>query len=784
MDVRQRGRLTLVDGSVVALAVVSALASAWFVANATGPVGPVWLLWAGPPLAAVIGAVPCLVVARLPELPGRLGQFWLAMALAQVAIGAATVYQAVDAMRVPVGEPHPLGPGTVVLNMVAMVAVIVGLFRLPAAREVTRASVLRFTADAGIVIITVGTFIWYLLEHVLKPADASREPTNFGQSDAPVLILMVLGGLSVMAILKLALVGAGGLDPRALRLIVIGAAIASSGALVGPMFEPQPHLDPTQVNMPVLLLFMTLAARTQLRTAISAAGPVAPVGPRRPFSLLPYLAVAATDGLLLYTVARAEAELPVAVAAVVLTVIVVVRQISAFYENAGLLRQVDATLLDVREAQRRLVHQASHDYLTGLANRVAFEERVLDAAAGDVPFIVGLVDLDDFKAVNDRLGHHVGDQLLVEVAGRLRAEVRGGDVVARLGGDEFAILAFAEREAAAAIVERLGAALDRPIRVAGHDLLVRASTGYADGARDAEPGELLRRADVAMYAAKESGKGRGVRYDPRLNHRAESDAQTGAELRIALDRGEFHLLYQPVVGLPGGEPLGAEALVRWRHPLGHLVAPDQFIGVAERTGLIVPLGRWILREACRQAAEWLREHGAAREWAVGVNISARQLREPGFAAEVADALRAVELPAERLVVEVTETAVFDNGPAVEALAAVSALGVRIALDDFGTGHSSLGLLRTCPVDILKVDKSFIATITNGGGEAVVANAMIQIAEGLGLQAVAEGVETEEQAAMLARMGYRIGQGYLFDRPLPAAEAGRRLAVPVTAGVHR
>jgi diguanylate cyclase (GGDEF)-like protein len=783
MGVRQRAPVSVQTGSVAALGLVAALSAAWFAVNLHGRVGPVWLLWVGPPVAGLIAAMVSLRVGLLPPLRGKLGQFWAGMAVAQVCLATAAVFQARSALRDPTGLAQELDTETVLANAVGMLVVVVGLLRLPAARQITRAAVLRFAADAGIVVVTAGTFVWYFLVHGPSAAPPP-ERSGLGESNMPLLILLVLGSLSIMAFAKVAFLGAGGLDRRALRLTIVGAAITASGGAFVPLFGPQPHLDPSQATVPVMMLFMAVGAGSQERAARRPEGPVVAAVRRRPFSLLPYVAVVATDVLLLVTVGQREAELPVAIAAVALTAIVVVRQISAFYENAGLLRQVDATLLDVREAQRRLAHQATHDSLTGLVNRMAFEERVLDAAAGDVPFIVGLVDLDDFKAVNDRLGHHVGDLLLVEVAGRLRAEVRGDDVVARLGGDEFAILAHAEPEDAAAIVERLCAALDRPIRVSGHDLLVRSSAGYADGSPDADPGELLRRADLAMYAAKEAGKGRGIRYDTALNHRAESDAQMGAELRLALDRGEFHLVYQPVVSLPDGVAMGVEALVRWRHPQGRTVPPDVFIAAAERTGLIVPLGRWILYEACRQGAAWLHEQGDGREWAVGVNISARQLREPGFADEIAAAMTATGLPAHRLIVEVTETAVFDNGPAVEALAAVSALGVRIALDDFGTGHSSLGLLRTCPVDILKVDKSFIGTITNGGGEAVVATAMIQIAEGLGLQAVAEGVETAEQAAKLVELGYRIGQGYLFDRPLPPVEAGTRLAVSAPLAVHR
>jgi len=434
------------------------------------------------------------------------------------------------------------------------------------------------------------------------------------------------------------------------------------------------------------------------------------------------------------------------------------------------------SLLEVRSAQEELVHQASHDSLTGLANRSLFEERSRQALARNDQISVVLVDLDDFKGVNDQLGHPVGDRLLAAVAQRLRSGVRGDDLVARLGGDEFALLLIDTSESDAhQILTRLEQAFEAPVRAGEHDLLVRCSAGLAESWPGADPAELLRRADVAMYAAKDQGKGRGTRYEASLDLKADNDALLGAELRHGLDRDEFYMLFQPIVALPDGNTVGAEALVRWRHPSGRDVPPDQFVVVAERTGLIGALGGWILRAVCRQAMQWLQRHGPDCRWTVSVNISARQLREPGFAAEVTRVLTETGLPADRLVMEVTETAAFDNGPAVAALLEIKALGVKISLDDFGTGHSSLGLLRTCPVDVLKLDKSFVDGITGGAGEAVIAVAVIQIANGLGLAAIAEGVETPEQAARLHELGYRMAQGFHFARPMPSEQVGPLLA---------
>jgi diguanylate cyclase (GGDEF)-like protein len=408
---------------------------------------------------------------------------------------------------------------------------------------------------------------------------------------------------------------------------------------------------------------------------------------------------------------------------------------------------------------------AMRDDLTGLPNRRLLEELIRDELDRGGRPQVAFIDLDDFKRINDGLGHAVGDQLLIAVGRRLTGVLRPGDVVARLGGDEFAVLMPDTGQAAAdALVTELASALEQPVFAGEHHLLVQAGIGVADAAGTRDPFELLRRADVAMYAAKES-KSRQERFRPEFDQRASEHAQLGAQLREALDQGQFQLVYQPIVALPHGELAGVEALIRWHHPELGFMSPADFIPVAERNGQIVELGAWILLEACSQAATWLATLGAAAPGKVSVNVSARQLVEPDFAEVVAAVLAATGLPAQRLAIEVTETAVFGGGRAIEALDAVHRLGVRIALDDFGTGHSSLGLLQTCPVDILKVDKSFVDNVTMAGRHAVIATALINVSDGLNLDAIAEGVETAEQAQELYRLGYRFAQGYHFGRPV-------------------
>jgi len=301
--------------------------------------------------------------------------------------------------------------------------------------------------------------------------------------------------------------------------------------------------------------------------------------------------------------------------------------------------------------------------------------------------------------------------------------------------------------------------------------VVRASIGVAAAEAGDDLDSLMRDADIAMYAAKDRGKSNYVRYTPDMGLRIRTGAELAADLREAIDQGQFHLVYQPIVELDGERLVGTEALVRWQHPQRGLISPADFIPVAERTGLIVPIGRWVLREACRQAARWRAEWPAAAELMMSVNVAGRQLREPGFLAEVAEVLAESGLPPRCLSVEVTETAVFEDTEAIAVLYGLRELGTRLALDDFGTASSSLGLLLTCPVTTLKLDRSFVEAITTVTRQAAVATAVSQIASALALTAVAEGIETPEQAELLRDLGYRYAQGYLFSRPRPPEEVG-------------
>jgi predicted signal transduction protein with EAL and GGDEF domain len=348
--------------------------------------------------------------------------------------------------------------------------------------------------------------------------------------------------------------------------------------------------------------------------------------------------------------------------------------------------------------------------------------------------------------------------------------------VARLGGDEFTVLlpGLTDDEVAG-VLWRLTDVIQQPVMLAGNEMVARISVGVTHSQPEDSPEELIRRADVAMYAAKSAGGGRCAWFDPTMDRLAADDARMGHDLRRAIIRGELFVLYQPIVELPHGGLAGVEALVRWEHPELGLISPAVFIPLAERNGFIVELGRWVLEQVIVQAASWQRTFGVHGPEKVSVNISARQLHEPGFAAEVAELVGRAGLDPGLLVAEVTETAVLGTGVALAAVRELHALGLRVALDDFGTGQSSLSLLVDCPVNVLKVDKSFVDGMTLSGPQAVIVDKLIGITDGLAIQAVAEGVETEAQAHRLHEVGYRYAQGFHFARPMPGVEIDLLLA---------
>jgi diguanylate cyclase (GGDEF)-like protein len=424
------------------------------------------------------------------------------------------------------------------------------------------------------------------------------------------------------------------------------------------------------------------------------------------------------------------------------------------------------------------IRHAFNDSLTGLPNRALLLDR-LDVALAraereDQPVSVLFLDLDGFKVVNDSLGHVAGDRLLIEVARRLSGCLRRGDTAARIGGDEFAILLgdIGNPDRAPHVAERLIDALAEPITVLGREVFVSASIGIAHAQGDAE--NLLRNADVAMYRAKRSGEaGAYAIFEPSMHAAVVERLELEADLRRAIERDELVLHYQPIVDLAGGQVVGLEALLRWAHPRRGLVTPFEFIPLAEETGLIVDLGRWVLHEACRQAAEWRDDLRTGRPW-VSVNLSGLQLLDGSLDAEVAAALAESGLDPAGLTLEITETVlVQDVAAAVDHLEKLRALGVSIAIDDFGTGYSSLRYIGRFPADVLKIAKPFVDGL-HAESDAALVRTIIALADSLGLRTVAEGIEDREQHARLSELGCMLGQGYLFARPLAPEAAGDML----------
>ncbi|GIE31077.1 hypothetical protein Ait01nite_041220 [Actinoplanes italicus] len=695
------------------------------------------LVW----IPAVCGVATAVVAfaATSGSTSGPLRQFWRRLAVAMGAVLAGTVSQTVEVAVVPFDGMPPLGERTLILYVLGTGLAITALLRLPSGgrswRQLTTALL-----DLAVVAVTAGVAA---SEYMGWAVDRFG-----GRASAWYLNLAMVGiGVAGVVVVVKIMTARRSPAPRAALwwLSPIGIAGPLSVILMFVLL-PWPHLNGSAVVLPFVGMFGALAAHAQQRVLAGHGerpARVAHPAVYRRGAVIPLVASGLTS-LLVGTVYLRTGHLStVQVAGTTLLLLLVVsRQAIALAENA--------TLLD------RVAHQAMHDELTGLYTRRPFTTAV---AAAEGPHTVVLIDLKDFRSINDSLGPVAGDALLIGYAGRLTRIAGERAVVARLGGDEFGLLLPGTPSATAAIVDRLVAGGEEPLNAAGHEVVVEVSIGIADDT------DLYRRAEIALREAAGHSGGRMVRYDASLERNLTQRATIAADLRRGLTAGEFHMLYQPVVALPHGLVTGVESLVRWTRADGRTISPADFVPVAEETGLIVELGEWIIDTVCAQAAAWRRMHGPDALDSVAVNVSARQLLDPGLPDVVAAALKRHGLPPEQLTVEITETAVFGGGRALASVHALSDLGVHIALDDFGTGHSSLGLLRTCPVDVIKVDKSFVDGLNGTPQQEAIAGAIADIAEKMGLGTVAEGVETPEQARRLFELGYRRAQGFLFARPL-------------------
>ncbi|MEU4425843.1 bifunctional diguanylate cyclase/phosphodiesterase [Actinoplanes sp. NPDC024001] len=732
----------------------------WFLAGAVLGIfarrlgSPLWLLWPSTIGAAATASLACAVAAHSGEGPAR--AFWRRLAVTSALLTAATVGQAFDSIST--GHPDAMSPFTAVLYLCAVAVGVLALIQLPRPRRTWRATV-AMCLDIAVVAVAASIIISHFLV-------ATRSPSGSGSLEITMLVVVLAAAsCAVVAVIKVGVTRSGAVNRRALWALAPIGLLGPLSWAVAPLLDSRMFLNLTVVTLPTAGLLITAAARLQVRAGLEPAGPAPEqtqrqaghLGIWRQVSPVPYAAVAVT-AILLISVTLRVGHLPPGLAggSVVLTLLVLVRQLAALSDNNALLDRLDA--------------QAHHDDLTGLPNRRLFTAGLARRGGATT---VAVCDLDGFAALNDRLGDETGDALLRAAAERVAAVAGPDAVAARLLGDEFGVLLPGER---AGVAEALLAAFRTPLRVDGHDLLVTVTVGVATGDGDAVP-DLLRRAELALQAAKLTGTNRQREHSPELDATAQHHAELAAALRRGLERGEFRLLYQPIVELPSGAITGVEALVRW-HPVdGPVVSPAEFIPVAEHSGLIIDLGAWIIDTACADAAAWQRRHGANSP-RVNVNVSARQLLDPDLPGLVADALHRHELAPDRITIEITETAVFAGGAALSTVRELRDLGVGVALDDFGTGHSSLTLLRTCPVTTLKVDKSFIDDLNGTAEQEAIATSLSTIASTLGLRAVAEGVETLDQATRLHDLGYRYAQGYYFARPAPAEQIDAVLAAPV------
>jgi diguanylate cyclase (GGDEF)-like protein len=634
--------------------------------------------------------------------------------------------------------------------------------------------------DAAVVTVVMALLAWvYLMEPY------ARDP-SLSVLEIVVSVAYPVGDLVLLAVLARLLVGEGAFS-KSLVLIAVGTAAMLVSDVVFARVELTVGYTPGLIDLGWIVNYLAWGAAALHPSMLRASDPVPAPTERLTTGRLVVLAGVSI-------IAPAVLALEWATGAVRLHVIeVVVATVGVFVlvllRMAGLNREVRAQVtalqskgrelrsaLDERDALAdRLLHQASHDPLTGLANRYLFMERIDAALASqkkiDPAVAVLFVDLDDFKLVNDGLGHSAGDELLKALAQRLRGVLRHGDMAARLGGDEFGVLvASADDEGVAQRVAwRALCAIRAPFNLRQGTVDIHSSIGVALGEPEIGAEQLVRNADAAMYLAKNKGKDRYEMFDLMKHSSLLDQISFKSSMPSALDKGQFTVHYQPIVDIKTREVVGAEALARWNHPQKGLVYPGDFIGIAEENDFILSLGAWVLNEACHQAVEWRATLGNPSPFSISVNVSARQLAHPELVEDVAAALDESGLGPEHLILECTESVLMKHDDGAPTLAQLSGMGVRFAIDDFGTGYSSLSYLRRLPADILKIDKSFVDEILGGPEDEAVAHAVLRLGAILNKSVIAEGIEDERQRTRLVALGCRFGQGHLFSRPVEPHE---------------
>lgn len=695
------------------------------------------------------------------RLPAPSIRFWRILSIA-MAIYTAGMFVDVAALGLDRFLTVPLAPaGEAVLYPIAGGITIVALSLFPTAAQ-ARVERVKIGLDVAIVLFGSATFVWYFL------ASPRWEPVDGWQKLAEGLVLPALTLVSGFAVLRIVMAGANVIGRSTVVCLIAASTLEALAILIK---DPMATSSGRVAGSLQILGLATCVVGVQLERRTTPRPVRAWSGWRRPLAVLPYLALTANVVLLLSVI---DAHLDyrrwfVALGVLAVCVVVVARQLASLWDHARLL-SANWRLTN------QLRHQAYHDQLTGLANRALFTDRVSEALAHAREARTGVgvlfIDLDDFKFVNDSLGHQAGDELLASVADRLSGVVSDSDTLGRLGGDEFAVLVENTRiPDISATAQRVIEALDDPFWISGKPVRAEASVGVAIAADgEGDTADLLRDADVAMYEAKGGDKGGWRVFEPVMLTRLLHRHQMRASLVQAIERDEFIVHYQPIVNLIDGSVHGAEALVRWQHPDGRIVPPGQFITIAEETGLIAEIDQLVLRRACDQAARWQRELSDGAEFSLHVNVSARELHRPDLVTDVDRVLRESGLRADLLTLEITESGLGQNHEAaIQRLNGLTQLGVHLAIDDFGTGYSSLAYLRRMPVDVLKIDKTFTDELLVGTGSAPLARAVVVLANTLNMQTVAEGIEEPVQARRLLDLGCQLGQGFHFGRPLTAAQ---------------